>query len=138
MNIKITELAVHDKDADVMDGIEIDTTANVAGKDNADLEQQEIENGANGENGENEEPDTPEPAEDDFGRGDAFEKLDLYDKYLDDPNPWHPDLGEPLFDAQIVGFRWMIDRHKVGGGLVADKVGVGKVSTPTSWKLTYV
>jgi SNF2-related domain len=59
--------------------------------------------------------------------GTAFEKLDLYDKYLDDPNPWHPDLRRSLFPCQVIGLHWMQDRHALGGGLIADKVGTGKV-----------
>jgi hypothetical protein len=73
-------------------------------------------------------------------RGDAFEKIAQYERYLDLPftNPWHPELKAPLFDAQIIGFRWMCDRYNHGGGLVADKVGVGKVSIQPSfrWRLT--
>jgi len=67
--------------------------------------------------------------------GTEFEKVDSYDHYLDEPNPWHPDLARPLFPAQIIGFRWMVDRHAVGGGLVADKVGCGKVND-SFWLLT--
>ena len=59
--------------------------------------------------------------------GSEFEKLDAYESYLDQPNPWHPGLRRPLFPAQIIGFRWMNDRHPLGGGLIADKVGCGKV-----------
>ena len=59
--------------------------------------------------------------------GSEFEKLDAYESYLDEPNPWHSDLRRPLFPAQIIGFRWMNDRHPLGGGLIADKVGCGKV-----------
>ena len=63
----------------------------------------------------------------DLQYGSAFEKAEQYDKYLNDPNPWHPDLVKPLFASQVIGFRWMTDRHSVGGGIVADKVGLGKV-----------
>src|SRR5271163_1293799 len=59
--------------------------------------------------------------DDDIVTGAAFEKAEEYDHYLDDPNPWHEELRIPLFPAQIIGFRWMMDRHFVGGGLVADK-----------------
>ena len=59
--------------------------------------------------------------------GSEFEKLDVYEKFLDDPNPWHPDLRRELFPSQVIGYHWMLDRHNLGGGLVADKVGCGKV-----------
>ena len=42
-------------------------------------------------------------------------------------NPWNIALHRPLYLSQIIGFRWMLDRHRHGGGLVADKVGCGKV-----------
>ena len=78
--------------------------------------------------GDNETLDTSVPAvEESFVYGTAFEKVDEYDGYLDEKNPWHPDLAKPLFDSQIIGFRWMADRHRMGGGLICDKVGCGKV-----------
>ena len=63
-----------------------------------------------------------------FGRG--FDKTQEYDHYLDGINPWHDNLEKPLRPSQIIGFRWMLDRHAHGGGLVADKVGTGKVTIP--------
>lgn len=63
-----------------------------------------------------------------FGRG--FDKAQEYDHYLDEPNPWHEDLKKPLRTSQIIGFRWMLDRHVHGCGLVANIVGIGKVHTP--------
>jgi len=38
-----------------------------------------------------------------------------------------PRHQKGVYPAQIIGFRWMMDRHHVGGGLIADKVGTGKV-----------
>lgn len=71
----------------------------------------------------------PNPIDDDkYFFGTAFEKADEFDNHLDDPNPWHPDLKRPLFDSQIIGFRWMASRHSKGGGLIGDKVGCGKVT----------
>ena len=67
----------------------------------------------------------------DFSYGTAFEKLE-YESYIDKPNPWHADLRKPLFPAQVIGFRWMFERHGKGGGVVADKVGIGKVSISAS------
>ena len=64
---------------------------------------------------------------DNFVFGTAFEKVEEYDRFLDHENPWHRDLHRPLFPSQIIGYRWMIDRHSKGGGLVGDKVGCGKV-----------
>jgi len=55
---------------------------------------------------------------------------DEYDKYLDEINPWHSDLRRPLFPSRIISFRWMTDRHGKGGGIVAVKVGIGKVRSP--------
>jgi hypothetical protein len=69
---------------------------------------------------------------DNFIFGTEFEKVVDYDHYLDEKNPWHEDLVKPLFDAQIIGFHWMIDQHEKGGGLVGDKVGCGKVLPPSS------
>jgi hypothetical protein len=60
--------------------------------------------------------------------GTAFEKLDEYSHRLGGPNPWHRELKRPLFPAQIIGSLWMRDRDSVGGGLVQDQVGMGKVS----------
>ena len=68
---------------------------------------------------------------DNFIFGTEFEKVGEYDHYLDEKNPWHEDLVKPLFDAQIIGFRWMADQHEKGGGLVGDKVGCGKVLPPS-------
>lgn len=62
--------------------------------------------------------------------GSGFDKSQDYDGCLDEPNPWHGDLQKTLRPSQIIGFRWMLDRHSHGGGLVADKVGTGKVCTP--------
>ena len=70
----------------------------------------------------------PTPPVEDLQYGSAFEKAEQYDKYLNDPNPWHPDLHRPLFVSQVIGFRWMADRHSV---VVADKVGLGKVRSPS-------
>ena len=64
-----------------------------------------------------------------FGSG--FDKAEDYDRYLDERNPWHDDLQKPLRPSQIIGFHWMRDRHKHGGGLVADKVWTGKVHIPS-------
>jgi hypothetical protein len=61
-----------------------------------------------------------------------------YERHLDGEsdgaatNPWHPDLVRPLFPSQLIGFRWMLDRHGEGGGIVADKVGCGKVRTQSN------
>ena len=74
----------------------------------------------------------PDDDEEDIARGTAFEKVVQYDKFLNEPNPWHPDLLAKLFPSQIIGFRWMIDRHSQGGGLIADEVGCGKVRLPFS------
>jgi len=63
-----------------------------------------------------------------FGAG--FDKSKEYDLYLDESNPWHSHLRKPLRPSQIIGFRWMLDRHRHGGGLIADKVGTGKVDIP--------
>jgi hypothetical protein len=68
-------------------------------------------------------------AEEQFLFGTEMEKKEEYDHYLDDPNPWHNDLKKKLFPAQIIGFRWMADRHFKGGGIVGDCVGCGKVTT---------
>lgn len=76
------------------------------------------------------------PSEEDLARGAAFEKVDVYDRCLDEPNPWHPEIQTELFPSQIIGFRWMLDRYKEGGGLVLDKVGSGKVSPRHPLKLT--
>jgi hypothetical protein len=62
--------------------------------------------------------------------GEAFDKSQEFDRYLNDPNPWHPDLRRKLFQAQVIGFRWMADRHTKGGGLIFDAVGCGKVWIP--------
>jgi SNF2 family DNA or RNA helicase len=76
-----------------------------------------------------EEPQTTEQAsdEDKFFFGSVFEKVEEFDQHLDEPNPWHPHLAKPLFPSQIIGFRWMLNRHAKGGGLIGDKVGCGKV-----------
>ena len=72
----------------------------------------------------------PNPIDDDkYFFGTEFEKVDEFDSHLDEPNPWHPDLKRPLFDSQIIGFRWMASRHSKGGGLIGDKVGCGKVTS---------
>jgi hypothetical protein len=71
-----------------------------------------------------------EPAaveEDKIFFGSAFEKVEEFDHHIDDKSPWHADLVRPLFDSQIIGFRWMVSRHAKGGGLIGDKVGCGKV-----------
>jgi len=73
------------------------------------------------------EPENADNEGEELASGSAFEKVDKYGRHLDDPNPWHPHLRKPLFPSQIICFRWMIDRHKEGGGIVGDKVGVGKV-----------
>ena len=70
------------------------------------------------------------PLTESFEFGSAFEKVAEFEKYLDDPNPWDPDFAVKLFPCQIIGFRWMCSRHSKGGGLVADKVGLGKVHKP--------
>jgi len=75
--------------------------------------------------------DAPPPPSEDLQYRSAFEKAEQYDKHLDDPNPWHPDLRRPLFSSQVIGFRWMADRHSKGGIIVADKVGIGKVRSPS-------
>ena len=83
-----------------------------AGMDAADLEvRHEVE----------------DEVDDDILKGDEFQKAASYDKYLDEPNPWHQSLKKKLLPSQIIGFRWMLDRHGCGGGLIADKVGTGKV-----------
>jgi len=71
--------------------------------------------------------------DDKFFFGTAFEKVEEFDHYLDQPNPWHPDLSKPLFDSQIIGFRWMVSRHPKGGGLIGDKVGCGKAFSMSSF-----
>jgi len=70
------------------------------------------------------EPTLEEP---DLDYGTAFEKVEEYAHFLKDGNPWHPDIKRDLYPTQIIGFRWIMDRHHVGGGLIADKVGTGKV-----------
>lgn len=70
------------------------------------------------------------PLTESFEFGSAFEKVAEFEKYLDGPNPWDPDFAVKLFPCQIIGFRWMCSRHSKGGGLVADKVGLGKVYKP--------
>ena len=82
----------------------------------------------------NDEDVAPEPVEplnpiddDKYFFGTTFEKTDEFDHHIDEPNPWHSDLKRPLFDSQIIRFRWMASRHSKGGGLVGDKVGCGKV-----------
>ena len=71
------------------------------------------------------------PLEEDIEYGSAFSKADEYDKYyLDEINPWHSDLRRPLFPSRIISFGWMTDRHGKGRGIVAVKVGIGKVSSP--------
>ena len=75
--------------------------------------------------------DAPPLPSEDHQYGSAFEKAEQYDKHLDDPNAWHPDLRRPLFTSQVIGFRWMADRHLEGGGIVAEKVGIGKVGSPS-------
>jgi hypothetical protein len=70
------------------------------------------------------------PLEEDIEYGSAFSKADEYDKYLDEIIPWHSDLRRPLFPSRIISFRWMTDRHGKGGGIVAVKVGIGKVRSP--------
>jgi SNF2 family DNA or RNA helicase len=67
------------------------------------------------------------PNEIDLNTSHVFDKSKEYDKWLNKPNPWHPDLHRRLFPSQVIGFRWMCDRHLEGGGLVADVVGCGKV-----------
>lgn len=63
-----------------------------------------------------------------FFGGSPYEKLDEFYQFLQsEPNPWHPHLATKLTKGQIIGFHWMCERHKVGGGVVADKVGLGKV-----------
>ena len=77
-----------------------------------------------------EEEDLPDPEkllDELLGDSTAFEKLQDYGKFLSEENPWHPSLQRKLFPSQIIGYHWMLDRHKAGGGLVADKVGCGKV-----------
>ena len=71
-------------------------------------------------------PPTPK-VDEELEFGTAFEKIEEYDHFLDHMNPWHPDLLKKLFSSQVVGFRWMCDRHPKGGGIVADVVGCGKV-----------
>ena len=68
-----------------------------------------------------------EEPDEDIEYGQAFEKTMEYNHFLDQPNPWHSDLKRKLFNSQIICFRWMCDRHRAGGGIVGDKVGVGKV-----------
>jgi hypothetical protein len=67
------------------------------------------------------------PDEIDLNTIHVFDKSTEYDHWLDECNPWHPDLHRRLFPSQVIGFRWMCDRHNQGGGLVADVVGCGKV-----------
>lgn len=64
---------------------------------------------------------------DDLMVGNLFEKTDEYEKFLDGPNPPSTALRRPLRASQVIGSRWMLDRHTKGGGLVKDKVGTGKV-----------
>lgn len=73
--------------------------------------------------------------DEDIEYGSAYEKTEEYDRYLNDPNPWHEDLSRPLFPSQVISFRWMCDRHLKGGGIVADKVGTGKVKPPLLYSL---
>jgi len=65
--------------------------------------------------------------EPDLDYGTVFEKVEEYVHFLKDGNPWHPDIKRDLYPTQIIGFHWMMDHHRVGGGLIADKVGTGKV-----------
>jgi len=63
-----------------------------------------------------------------FVFGTEFGKVAEYGHCLDNcVNPWNIGLRRPLYPSQIIGFNWMLDRHSHGGGLVADKVGCGKV-----------
>lgn len=122
MNQQIVGLKV---DVPEVEATEIEVSVS-GGKDVADVEYD-----APGEDDELPEDQVlvQESEDDDFiGGGELFEKAIQYDAWLDKPNPWHPDLKRELFPAQIIGYRWMTDRHPVGGGLVADKVGTGKVS----------
>ena len=104
------------------------------GRDQADIEYETSKPTNDGDTNEvppvDDESQEEDRGGDDIVTGAAFEKAEQYDHFLDDANPWHEELRTPLFHAQIIGFRWMLDRHYVGGGLVADKVGVGKVFTP--------
>ena len=65
-----------------------------------------------------------------FG-GTPFEKLDLYYSKLKVKNPWHPHFAIKLTPGQVIGFYWMAGRFEDGGGVVADKVGLGKVCSPS-------
>ena len=66
-------------------------------------------------------------ADQDIMDGDVFEKAATYDLWLDYPNPWDNGLKILLWPSQVIGCRWMLERYSAGGGLVADKVGTGKV-----------
>jgi hypothetical protein len=74
------------------------------------------------------------PDEIDLNMSHVFDKSTEYDHWLDDPNPWNTDLHRRLFPSQVIGFRWMCDRHNQGGGLVADVVGCGKVRLPLTFQ----
>ena len=69
-----------------------------------------------------------DPGKENLVFGTEFKKVAQYDHCLDEgDNPWNIALHRPLYPSQVIGFRWMLDRHRHGGGLVADKVGCGKV-----------
>jgi len=74
------------------------------------------------------------PDEIDLNTFHVFDKAIEYDHWLGEPNPWHADLHRRLFPSQVIGFRWMCDRHNQGGGLVADVVGCGKVWLPLTFQ----
>ena len=116
----------------------VQTDADLGSKENPLLlDDNEIYNPHDAVSDEEEDNDTAEidplcAADDDrIFYGTAFEKVEEFDHHLDDLNPWHPDLNKPLFPSQIIGFRWMASRHAKGRGLIRDKVGCGKVLSPS-------
>ena len=69
-----------------------------------------------------------DPGKENLVFGTEFQKVAEYEHWLDQGNnPWNTAVARPLYPSQVIGFRWMLDRHPHGDGLVADKVGCGKV-----------
>ena len=71
------------------------------------IEDDEFDN--QGAVSDNETLDTSVPAVDEsFVYGTACEKVDEYDGYLDEQNPWHPDLAKPLLVRSLDFIGWPI------------------------------
>src|SRR5213596_2236026 len=53
-----------------------------------------------------------DPGKENLVFGTVFEKVAQYDHCLDEgDNPWNIALHRPLYPSQVIGFRWMLDRH---------------------------